>query len=581
MERFSSEICQALKQVLGDQFQNHDLEVPPDKKMGDFAFPCFRLSKALKQPPPKIAIDLAGKISAAGTLSTKIQMEQAGPYLNFRITKEALVEEILGSILSGAGLGNYGQSKANSGPTWVLEYSSPNVAKPFQIYHLRGTVLGAALDRVGRYRGNKVISVNHLGDWGTQYGKLAIAIKKYGIPENPTIQDLVGVYVQLHQDIEKDPSLEDQAREAFLKLEQGDAEMKKLWQKCVDISLVEFDRTYSRLGVKFDHIMGESFYQPYLKPLLDELKAKNIAVESEGAWIVPLVDENGNEMTPCILQRSDSATIYATRDVAAAIYRHKNFHFDRMTYIVGKEQILHFRQIFGVLKKMGQEWVKNCEHVPNGLYRFKDSKMSTRKGNVFSLEETIEIAKERVKEVMTSRAQASEDPNRVNTAPTDELCEKIALGAILFNDLSSDPTKDVEFDLESMLDFEGETGPYLQYAHTRCLSILRKAETERGLKPQFSANQAMHMTKDEELMLLRTLGHFSLHLERTLTHCKPSHLCTYLIQIVKDFGAFYRECHVLSDDKDLTQARLMLVDATRRVLGRGLSLLGIPLPEKM
>jgi arginyl-tRNA synthetase len=582
MERFAQLAVQALNQVLEKPIQTTDLETPPDPKMGDFAFPCFRLAKEFRKAPPQVAQQIVADLQAKNAVPAGLTVTATGPYVNFMTPAAEALKALLKDILADSGLGNYGQLPQGRG-SWVLEYSSPNVAKPLNIYHLRTTALGATLDRVGRYRGYNVVSINHLGDWGKQYGMLTVAFRLYGkTPQSDlTMRDLVDMYVKVNAEAEKNPALEEEAKQAFLKLEQGDPDITALWQKCVDISIREFNRIYKRLDIHFDHIWGESYYKDQLAPLLQDLRQRGLLIESEGAWIVPVTDEDGKELPPCILQKSDGATIYATRDVAAAIYRQEKFHFDRMTYIVGGEQKLHFKQVFGVLRKMEMKWVDRCEHVPTGLYRFKDAKMSTRKGNFVTLEEVLALAKERVAELMKERQ--AQNPNIAPVAISDEITEAIAMGAVVFHDLHTDPARDVEFDIERVVDFEGETGPYLQYAHTRCLSILRKAQETSQLNGPvaFSENLISHLTKTEELLLVKTLGQFPLHLERTLTFGKASQLAHYLIDVTRAFGAFYRECQVLGNAPELTQARLMLVDATRRILGRGLHLLGIPLPERM
>ena len=576
MQRYSAEITALLKETAARLASEQglldtslpDLELPPDSALGDFAFPCFTLSKAWRKAPPQIAEMIRAAI--AEKLPAHVSAKTVGPYLNFTIKADRLAMDLLGDILAGSGLGSYGKFTGPSRGNWVLEFSSPNVAKPFQIYHLRPTILGATLDRIGRFRGYNVTSINHLGDWGTQYGKLAIAMERYAtdFPADPTIDDLVGIYVRFHADAEKDPALEDQARAAFVKLEKGDAAMTAIWKKCVDISMKEFNRIYGRIHVKFDHIWGESYYKEQLAPLLERLRKADLLVQSEGAWVVPVTDSAGKELPPCILEKSDGSTIYATRDVAAALYRFEKFKFDRMTYIVGGEQRLHFQQVFAVLKKMGEPWVDRCEHVPMGLYRFKDAKMSTRKGNFVTLENVLELAKERVVELMKARGEEK---------PDADVTEKVAVGAVAFHDLFNDPARDVEFDIEKVVDFDGETGPYLQYAHTRCASILKKA----GTPVAFNAALIEQLQEPSELALIRTLGQFPLHLERTLEHSKASHLAHYMVEITKAFGLFYRECQVLGLAPEVTQARLMLVEATRRVLAQGLGLLGVPLPERM
>lgn len=574
MERFAKVIADHLSKTLEQPVESSELEIPPDSTLGDFAFPCFKLSKKFRKPPPAISKELADSLKETD-LQNDFQIEPAGPYLNFRVSSDCLLSTILPDILSGEGLGSYGRVSDQKRGTWVLEFSSPNIAKPFMIYHLRGTAQGAALSRVGELRGFRVIKINHLGDWGTQYGKLVVAFERYGktLPKEPTIEDMVEIYVEFHKAAEKDPSLEDQAREAFLKLEKGDPEVTRLWKKCVDIALKEFGQIYERIGVQFDHIWGESFYKDKMAPILEELKQKKILVESEGAWVVPVENPKGKELPPCILQKKDGATIYATRDLAAAIYRFDQFHFDRMSYIVGGEQKLHFVQLFQVLKKSGRTWHDRCEHVPTGIYRSQSGKMSTRKGNFVTLEMVLTEAKEKVRELIQNRETSTMDPNE-----RDEISEQIAVGAVIFNDLKTDPSRDVDFDLERVVDFDGETGPYLQYAHTRCVSILRKAAQPFP----FSKKAAERLTHPKELLLLKTLGQFPRHLERTLLHSKASQLANYLIDLTKVFNSFYHECKVIQpNEPELTHARLLLVEATRRILGQGLGLLGIPLPKRM
>jgi arginyl-tRNA synthetase len=574
MERFAAQAAELLTKALKRPVTANELEVPPDRTLGDFAFPCFKLAKEFRKGPPQLADQLARDVAALGP--SDLQVRNVGPYVNFTVPSNLALSALLKDILAGEGLGRYGSLAAKSRGRWVIEYSSPNVAKPFQIYHLRPTALGAALARIGLYRGFDVISINHLGDWGTQYGKLAVAFRMYGkdLPKDPSIDDLVGIYVKFHTAAEQDPKLEDEAREAFLRLEKDDAEMIGLWKRCVEISMKEFYRIYKRLGVEFTHIWGESHYKSLLGPLLAQLRKSGFLVESEGAWVVPVTDTEGRELPPCILEKKDGATIYATRDVAAAVYRHDKFNFDRMSYIVGGEQKLHFQQVFAVLRKMGHDWVSRCEHIPTGLYRFKDAKMSTRKGNFVTLEDALKLATERVTELVQKRDSVS----NMKPAELAAMSESIAVGAVIFHDLHSDPARDVEFDLERVVDFEGETGPYLQYAHTRCLSILRKAARKTIT---FDERLIPKLVAAEELTLVKTLGIFPLHLERTLSTAKASALAHYLIDVTKAFGAFYRECQVLTEDADLTSARLMLVEATRRVLAQGLGMLGVPLPDRM
>ncbi|MEK6706710.1 MAG: arginine--tRNA ligase [Bdellovibrionota bacterium] len=589
MERFAKIAAQAISAVLGREITPADLETPPDPSMGDFGFPCFKLSKEFRKSPPEIAKHVVSEVKSRKLVPDWLSVNAAGAYVNFVVAADECMRALLKDMLSGDGLntslGTYGMLPAGTRGTWVLEYSSPNIAKPLNIYHLRPTALGAALDRIGRYRGFNVVSINHLGDWGKQYGMLALAFRLFNrkIDDKLTMTELVDLYVKSNAAVDADPSLEAEARNAFLKLEQGDPEITALWKKCVEISIKEFNRIYQRLGVKFDHVWGESFYKDKLMPLIDDLKKRNLLELSEGAWVVRVKDEKENDLLPCIMQKSDGATIYATRDVAAAIYRHEKFNFDRMTYIVGAEQKLHFQQVFGVLRRMGLPWAGKCEHIPFGLYRFKDAKMSTRKGNFVTLEEVLALAKERVAELMLERAKDPDKPEAAHVAASDAICEAIAVGAVVFHDLHTDPVRDVEFEVDRVVDFEGETGPYLQYAHTRCKSILRKAHDVVGVPqcPAYDAALVMRLGAAEEIQLVRVLGRFPLHLERSLSFAKASQMAHYLIDLTKAFSCFYRECRVLSDDAELTLARLNLVEATRRVLARGLGLLGIPLPDRM
>ena len=597
MERFKKQITLYLSQATETQIEPQEIETPPDRNLGDFAYPCFRIAKTQKKSPVQISSELTSKI-ASFLIDQTIQVKAVGPYVNFTVQTTTLIQTILKDILINPS--PYGTLPSNSREKWVFEFSSPNVAKPFQIYHLRTTIVGSSLSKIAKYRGYQVTTINHLGDWGTQYGKLAIALKKYAknLPEVLKLKDLVAVYVQIHKDIENDPSIEKAGQEAFLKLEQGDPEMRAIWKKCVDISIDEFKETYKRYQVDFDHYWGESHYEEQLKPLLNELRNKKLLIQDQGAWVVKVNSRDGQELPPCILEKSDGASIYATRDLAAAIYRYQNLKFDRMSYVVGKEQKFHFEQLFGVLRAMELPWEKDCEHIATGLYRFKDSKMSTRKGNFITLEEVNELCFQKALTLLKERAAPKQEINTTenqtdthtqNHPILDEneiniIADQVTLGAIVFADLSIDPSKDMEFDSERVISFEGETGPYLQYAHTRCMSILRKA-TEAGfsqnenLNFEVLANQYLQIS---ETYLIKSLGRFPSALERTLEQRKPSQLCTYLIELTRDFSAFYRECKVMnSENKPQTEARLALVLATQKVLSSGLDLLGIPKPEKM
>lgn len=571
MDQFQEKISADLYETLNKLFSDAELppitlELPPDLEMGDFAFPCFRLAKQCKKAPQQIAQALQQHLPASAEWTTSI----AGAYLNFHIRTEILHQSILPAlVLSKEKLGH---SRKHQGSTVLLEYSSPNVAKPFNIYHLRTTMLGNSLHRIHQARGFKTVCINHIGDWGTQYGALAIAYQRWGNDdelEKRGIPYLVELYVRINKAMETEPGLKDQAREAFSKLENHDSSLTALWKKFVDLSLKEFQKTYDRLGVHFDYIWGESHYVPFIPELEKELTAKGLLTESEGAWVVLLEEEN---MPACIIRKKDGSTIYSSRDLAAAIHRHKQFQFNRCLYVVGAEQKLHFQQVFKVLEKAGYAWAKNCVHVDCGLYRFQDAKMSTRKGNFVTMESVLDAAVEEVREIMQQKGEVSESD-----------AEAIGVGAIIFHDLSTDRNSDVQFDLEKILDFDGETGPYIQYAHTRCLSILRNASFDTSKKKAIDELllNASSLTQKEELHLLRILGRLPLVLELVIATAKPHHLANYLIDVTKHFNAFYRAHKVLTDNASLTQARLSLVLATQQTLLQGLRFLGINVPQKM
>ncbi len=589
LDQIRSEILEALRSSLKDDLNTDELaalplEIPPELKLGDFAFPTFRLAKALKKAPSMIAKELAEKIARVPAVADHCEILTLGPYLNFKVKHVVLTGKVLESLLlSGDALA---EKNPKHRPNIVLEFSSPNVAKAFNIYHLRSTMIGNSLYRIFKARGFNPVAINHLGDWGTQYGTLALAFEKYGDQaelEKRGIPYLVELYVRINKEIEADPSLGDKARAYFARLEQGDAAIKKLWEKFVSLSIKEFERTYERLGVHFDHYWGESFYVPRIPALEKELTGKKLLVESDGAQVVMLDPFN---MPPCLIRKRDGSTIYATRDLAAAIYRHGKFDFERMVYVVGAEQKLHFAQVFKTLELMGYDWAKRCMHVDFGLYKFVASegtaqKMSTRQGRFVTLEAVLDEAVARVLEIM--RARTADKTAGMSDVELGEAAEIIGTGAIVFNDLCTDRNGDVHFDLERVCDFEGETGPYIQYAHTRCLGIVRNAPpalAASGAEALWKAAQS-RLQEPEELDLIRTLARLPLILDHVLETYRPSALAGFLIDITKQFNAFYRAHKVLVEDTELARARLALVLATQRTLQKGLTLLGMKTPERM
>ncbi|MBT9172496.1 MAG: Arginine--tRNA ligase [Syntrophomonadaceae bacterium] len=564
MEKFLAEAVSLLAgQVPHDKEQLlSELETPPDPELGDFAYPCFRLAKILRSAPAKISAELAGKITPAPYFS---RVEAHGPYLNFYCDRRLLTAETLSGIF--AGKERYGWKDRGFGRTVVIDFSAPNIAKPFGIGHLRSTVIGQALYRIYQALGFRCIGINHLGDWGTQFGKLIVAFLRWGdaqhLEEKP-IEHLYDLYVRFHRAAETDTALEEEARAWFLKLENGDPEARRLWLLFRTLSLEEFKRVYTQLGVQFDYYQGESFFNEMLGDTVRLVEEQGLAKVSEGALIVSL-DEDG--LPPCLLRKQDGATLYATRDLCAAIYRQRMFNFDRMLYVVGADQALHFQQLFAVLKKMGYQWAEKCVHVPFGLIRFKDGKMSTRQGTLIFLEDVLARASELAAGIIAEKNPKLPDKEKV--------AGQVGIGAVIFADLGNDRVKDIEFEWEKVLDFSGETAPYIQYAHARTCSILRKAPDWDG------SYDAALLTCPEEQQLVSTLARFGQAIERAAETYKPSVIARYLIELAKEFNKFYHQCPVLTADSLRRASRLGLVAATRQVLQNGLSMLGIAAPDEM
>jgi len=536
------------------------LSVPPNPAMGDYAFPCFKLGKNPKEAAEK----LQKQIKLPHFLS---KIEVAGPYLNFFLHPLLVVESTLTAILSERE--EYGHQDLGKGKKIVFDFSSPNIAKPFGIGHLRSTVIGNSLCKIYRFLGYEVIGINHLGDWGTQFGKLIVAYHKWGkekeLKKEP-IKHLLKLYVKFHEEAERDASFDDQARAEFKKLEDGNKQSLALWKIFKDLSLAEFERIYETLGVSFDSLNGEAFYNTLIEETLKDLQKAVPTEMSEGALIVNLKKYN---LPPLLLRKSNESTTYHTRDIAAALYRLRTYHPEKVIYVVGSEQKLHFQQLFTVLKLGG--WNNDSfVHVDFGLFRFPEGKMSTRKGRVIFLEDVLEKA--------ISQAEKIIEEKNPSLANKKEVAKTVGVGAIIFGDLSSDRIRDVDFDWNRMLSFEGETGPYLQYTHARACSILRKA----GLKKKKSVKIHFKLlSSPEELALVKDLSLFPNILVTAAQSYKPHHVAQYLIRLAQKFNDFYHSCQVISEDKDLMQARLVLVDAVRQVLANGLGCLGIEALDEM
>ncbi|MBS4030460.1 MAG: arginine--tRNA ligase [Clostridiales bacterium] len=564
MQTFRDEIINLLSGLLSVDRQQveDDLETPPNPELGDFAFPCFKLAKQFKNSPAKIATDLAEKLPV-GELFERV--EARGPYINFFCSRKKLAELTVAAVLGEES--RYGRLPLGDGKTVVIDFSAPNIAKPFGVGHLRSTVIGNSLYRIFNALGYRSVGINHLGDWGTQFGKLIVAYLTWGederLEENP-ITYLYELYVRFHREAEANPSLEEEARAWFKKLEDGDRQAQKLWQRFRDLSLTEFKRIYAILNVSFDSYQGESFYNEMLDDTVNAVEEQGLARLSEGALIVELEQEG---MPPCLLRKQDGATLYATRDLCAAIYRQQMYQFDRMLYVVGADQALHFQQVFTVLKKMGHGWAQNCLHIPFGLIRFKEGKMSTRQGTLVFLEDVLDRATELAGQIIREK-----NPSLENKA---EVARQVGVGAVIFGDLSNDRVKDIEFDWEKILDFSGETAPYIQYSHARICSILRKAGSRSD---SFDAGL---LVSEEEQVVIRSLARFSDAIVRASETYKSSIVARYLIDLARDFNKFYHQCPVIQAEENMRDARLALIDAVRQVLVNGLWLLGIDAPKEM
>lgn len=538
------------------------LEIPPRPEMGDFAFPCFRLAKVFRKAPQMIAEELKGKMELTDFLSS---VENQGGYLNFYVNKEQFAKQIVES----ASKENFGCSTEGEGKTICIDYSSPNVAKNFHVGHLRTTIIGNSLYKIYSKLGYKVERINHLGDWGTQFGKLIVAYKNWGNKEEierDGVAALMKIYVKFHEEADKDDSLNDEARAWFAKMEQGDEEALSIWQWFKDISLVEYKRTYKLLGMDFDSYNGESFYRDKTGAVVEELTEKNLLVESEGAYIVPLDDYN---MAPCLIMKKDGSSIYATRDLAAALYRKKTYDFDKCIYVTGNEQKLHFAQFFKVLDLMGYDWAKDMVHVPYGLVSLEGGKLSTRSGNVIYAEDILRESIAKIREIIEEK--------NPNLPDKDQVAEIVGIGAIIFNDLYNQRIKDVIFNWEKILNFDGETGPYVQYTYARAASVLRKA----GVETVDEDIDYSVLTDEASMNLLKEISRYPSVVKDASEKLEPYIIARYAMAIAQAFNKFYHDCQINVEDEKVKKARLKAVVLTKYALKDSLSLLGISCPEQM
>jgi len=545
------------------------IEVPQDKKMGDYAFPCFKLAKTLRKAPPLIAMGIAKGIESAEIFE---KVEQVNAYVNMFVSKEALVKDVVGEVLT-KGV-DFGKSNVGEGKPVIVEFSSPNIAKPFHIGHIRSTVIGNSINKIYDAMGYDVIRINHLGDYGTQFGKMICAYRHWGNKEdviNEPIKTLLSYYTKFHVEAEEHPELEDEAREIFTKLEHGEAEEVELWQWFRDESLKEFNRVYNMLGISFDSYAGESFYSDKMPRFVQELKDKGLLEESRGAQIVDLEEEG---LGVALITKSDGSTLYITRDIAAAVYRKETYDFYKNIYVVASQQNLHFQQWFKILEKMGYEYSKDCVHVPFGLVSLEEGTMSTRHGRVVFLEDVLNRAVDQTREIIKEKG--------VNTDNIDETARQVGIGAVIFNELSNNRIKDYVFSWDKVLDFNGETGPYVQYTYARCASVLRNAGEEAAAKAMDMANiKAEYITSDSAYELAKLLYALPQTVIDAGEKYEPSVVTRHIVNIAQGFNRFYHDEHILVDNEDEKVAKLALVAATKTAIKNGLALLGMEAPERM
>ena len=571
MKDFKEQIAICLSNVIDMDMQElkNIIEIPKDEKMGDYAFPCFRFAKVFGKAPALIAEELKAKLEFSNTDIEKV--ETAGAYLNFTIKKESLIQDVVEEI--SAKKENFGKQEVGKDKNVIVEYSSPNIAKPFHIGHLRTTLIGRALYNIYKTLGYNTIGINHLGDYGTQFGKMIEGYKRWGteynLEENP-IEELTKIYVRINQLCKEDENVLEQCRDNFKKLEEGDEYCTSLWNTFRDLSLKEFYRIYNLLDIEFDSLNGEAFYSDKTKEVIEILEKTGKLVESEGAKIIDLEEQ---KMPPCMICKSNGSTIYATRDLAAILYRARTYDFDKCLYVVAYEQNLHFKQIFEVAKLLGiqEKCQKGLEHVSYGMVHLKSGKMSTREGNVIKVEELLQEAISRVRTIIEEKNPELTEEEK------DDIATKVGIGAVIYNDLAGSRIKDEIFDWDTILNFNGETGPYIQYTYVRTNSVLKKA----GNIPALSEVKISNIMDEEAYKVSKLLYSYPEIIRNASEKNEPSIISRFLIDLAKAYSSFYNENKIIVEDKDVQNARVYLTYMTNLVLKNGAELLGIKMPEKM
>lgn len=574
-------ICNAVTMMLEGADADRILslmETPPDGSMGDYALPCFSFAKVLRKNPKLIAEELKAKLSQQAAQLGIAKVEAVNGYCNIFLDRVAFVKY----CLVAANQSNHGVAQPGIGKTVCMDYSSPNIAKNFHVGHLRTTVIGNSLYKIYEKLGYRVVRINHLGDWGTQFGKLIVAYKKWSSKEEVEkkgIEELLRIYVKFDNEAKTDAGLIEEARSWFVKMEQNDEEALSIWNWFKDISMVEFERVYKLLGISFDSYTGESFYRNRVPALVEELKEKNLLKESQGANIIDLSEY---DMPPCLITKSDGGSIYHSRDIAAVLYRKQTYDFEQCLYVTGLEQSLHFKQVFTALKMMGYDWAeRSLVHVPYGLVSLAGAKLSTRSGNIIYAEDILKEAMERAMEAIQKKNP--ELPNK------EEVAKIVGIGAVIFHDLFNQRIKNVDFSWEEVLNFEGTTGPYVQYTYARAKSILRKSgwadDAERMPYAmdlaEAHAIHAEYLTDDASYALVKTLAGYEAAVLQAAERYEPSVVARYIISVAGAFNKFYHECPILNASKEEKQARLVLVNTVQKVLKNACSLLGMECPEGM
>ena len=572
MKNYRSLIGEIISNEIGE-IENLDvaslIEVPTDEKMGDYAFPCFRLAKEFRKAPDAIAAEIAEKLQKNPMFES---VENVNAYVNIKIKRTDFIKDVIeDAVLKGD---SFTKSNEGEGKKVLVDYSSPNIAKPFHIGHIRSTVIGNALYLIYKNLGYDVVRINHLGDYGTQFGKMIVAYRKWGNKEDvqrEPIKTLLSYYTKFHEEAEKNPELDEEARRVFVKLENGEAEEVALWKWFKEESLKEFEKVYKMLNIQFDSYAGESFYSDKIPAAVAQLEEKGLLKESQNSIIVDL-DQFG--LAPALVKKSDGSTLYITRDIAAALYRKDTYDFYKCLYVVASQQDLHFKQLFKVMELMGNQWAQNCIHVQFGMVSLAEGTLSTRKGRVVFLEDVLNKAVEKTREVVVEKGVVSENIDRV--------AEEVGIGAVVFNELAHNRIKDYTFDWDKVLNFEGETGPYVQYTHARSCSLLRKAGKDMVSKAKNLENiDYEKLTSDTMYELAKLIHNMQEVIKEAADRYEPSVITRHVVKIAQGFNRFYNEERILQGDATGTVSRLTLVIATKNAIKNGLALLGIKAPERM